>query len=104
MPISLDEFKKASGDLEKSTAQKIRDYVQENYMEPARKRGVDDATIRAGDVHDGMGLHNSQPLVCDTLRGKKIQRQCNIKLIKERRGENVTQKHAPNIWYTYQLL
>jgi hypothetical protein len=79
-------------------------HVQNRYIEPARRRGEKEVTIRAGDIHDEMGLKARQPLVCDALRGKKLQKQCNIKLINERWGKNVHQRHARNIWYTFQLL
>jgi len=85
-------------------AEEIRRYVQNRYIEPARRRGEKEVTIRAGDVHDEMGLRARQPLVCETLRGKKLQQQSNVKLIDERPGKNVHQHHAKNIWYTYQVL
>lgn len=85
-------------------AQEIRDYVQERYIEPKRKIGQRTLVIRAGDIHDEMGLKNRQPLVCETLKGNIIQEQCNVKLMKEEWGKNVHQHHAKNIWYTYKLL
>lgn len=86
------------------SAEEIRLYVQRQYMELARRRGENEVTIRAGDIHDEMNLSGHQPLVCDTLRGRKLQKQCNIRLINERRGRNVHQRHAKNIWYIYEML
>ena len=88
------------------SAEEIRSYVQNQYIKPARRRGDKKVTIRAGDIHDEMGLSNLQPHVCDVL-GKnrsKLEEQCNIKLINEEWGKNVNQHHAKNIWYTYELL
>lgn len=86
------------------SADEIRAYVQRRYIASARSQGKGEVTIRAGDVHDEMNLSHRQPLVCDTLRGGIIQEQCHIRLINERRGRNVHQCHAKNIWYTYRLL
>ena len=86
------------------SAEEIRKYVQNRYIEPARRRREKEVTIRAGDIHDELGLRARQPLVCETLRGEKLQQQCNVKLIDERWGKNVHQRHARNIWYTYRLL
>lgn len=88
------------------SADEIRTYVMNQYVEPYRKRGKKELTIRAGDIHNEMGLDNLQPLVCDTLgrNRRKLEKQCNIKLINEGWGKNVHQRHAKNIWYTYELL
>jgi len=85
------------------SAEEIRVYVQRQYIEPARRRDEKQVTIRAGNIHDEMNLSDRQPLVCDTLRGKKLQGQCNVRLINERWGRNVNQRHAKNIWYTFEL-
>lgn len=86
------------------SAEEIRRYVQGQYVEPARNRGQETVTIRAGDIHDETGLKHRQPLVCDTLTGRKMQVQCRIELVKEEWGRNVHQRHAKNIWYTYRLI
>ncbi len=39
----------------------------EQYIEPAREAGQPNVTIRAGDVHDAMGLANQMPAVCGAL-------------------------------------
>ena len=88
---------------QKMSAEEIRAYVQRQYVEPARQRGEKQVTIRAGDIHDEMNLRSLQPLVCDTLRGRKLQEQCGIRFIDERWGRNVNQHHARNIWYTFEL-
>lgn len=86
------------------SVEKIIAYVQNRYIEPARQRCEKRVTIRAGDIHDEMQLVNRQPLVCETLRGNKFLKRCNLRLIDERWGRNVHQHHARNIWYTYELL
>jgi len=88
----------------KLSAEEVRVYVQRQYVEPARYRGEKEVTIQAGDIHDEMNLRSLQPLVCDTLRGRKLQKPCNIRLVREQRGRRVRQRHAKNIWFTYELL
>lgn len=90
--------------LRELSAEDIRNYVQRKNIEPARQRGEKRVTIRAGDIHDEMNLSNRQPLVCDTLSGRKLEELCRVRLIEERWGRNVHQRHAKNIWYTYELL
>ena len=88
----------------KKLKEEIMAYINEKHFEPARKRGIDEITLRAGDIHDAMRLDNRQPSVCDTMRGNKIQEKYGVKMIREERGENVTQEYAKNIWYTFKLL
>ena len=42
-------------------ADRIREFVNEHYVQPARKRGNQTFIIRAGDVHDDMGLDSRLP-------------------------------------------
>jgi hypothetical protein len=86
------------------SVEEIIAYVQGQYVDPARQRGEKQVIIRAGDIHDEMKLRNRQPLVCETLRGRKLLKQCNMRLVEERFGRNVHQHQARNIWYTYELL
>ena len=85
------------------SSEEIRTFVLEQYVKPARQKGEKRITIRAGDVHDVVGLKGRQPLVCDTLRGRKLQDLCRIRLLNERWGRNVNKRHAKNIWFTYEL-
>ena len=48
-------------------ADRIRMFALEQYIEPAREAGQRNVTIRAGDVHDAMGLANQMPAVCGGL-------------------------------------
>lgn len=53
-------------------ADDIRRYVWENYIIPARARGADMVTVRAGDVHGKMGLTSALPAVCSAIGGRKF--------------------------------
>ena len=45
----------------------IRNYVFEKYIKPAFNEGRTFVTIRAGDIHEEMGLRNRMPAVCTAL-------------------------------------
>jgi len=37
-------------------AEEIREYIDENFVKPARKRGDKELVLVSGEVHDRMGL------------------------------------------------
>lgn len=49
---------------------RIRAYAVEHYVEPARSRGEATVSIRAGDIHNALGLTNAHANVCQALRGR----------------------------------
>lgn len=53
-------------------ADRIREYVLSQYIEPARFRGDEAVTIRAGDVHKALGLSAQLPNVCQAIEGEKL--------------------------------
>jgi hypothetical protein len=63
-----------------STANAVRAYVAANYVAPARASGVTEVEVSARAVHDGMGLRDRFPLVCDTLRGRKFAEENRVHL------------------------
>jgi 5-methylcytosine-specific restriction protein B len=58
---------------EGSVADHIRQYALDHYIAPARENGSLIATIRAGDVHNALGLANAHANVCQALRGSKFR-------------------------------
>jgi len=79
-------------------ADKIRDFAYKEYIEPARRKGLEKITIKAGDVHDKMGLKNKMPAVCGALGTKIFECEYKIKLI-ERRGYT----NAKNVYFTFEI-
>jgi 5-methylcytosine-specific restriction protein B len=63
---------------ESSVADRIRQYALDHYIAPARKNGALVATIRAGDVHNALGLTNAHANVCQALRGSKFQELADV--------------------------
>lgn len=50
----------------------IRNYVLENFIIPARKHGEKSVTFTSREIHEGMKLHNSFPLVCNAIDAHKF--------------------------------
>jgi len=80
-------------------ADEVRDFVYERYIKPAREKGVKTLTLRAGDVHDAMGLKGKMPTVCGALGASKFLKQHNLRLAK-REGPSC----GANVYFTYEVL
>lgn len=87
-------------------AGQIRNYVTENFVLPARARGDRMLTIRAGDVHSGLGLKHRVPSVCSVLGAHKFQENNQMSLIEREGPQNgsvtkfvfdLTVAPAPNV-------
>ena len=63
-----------------SLADDIRQYATIHYIEPARRAGCDTVSIRAGNVHEAMGLIRRVPAVCDAMRAQKFMDMANVKV------------------------
>lgn len=59
-------------DDEASEADRIRQYVLENYINPARDRGDVNSTVIVGVLNKEMGLKMAWPNICQALEGKKF--------------------------------
>ncbi|MCK4252453.1 hypothetical protein KAX97_13475 [candidate division WOR-3 bacterium] len=81
-----------------SQADEIREFVLKNYIEPARREGKSQITIRAGDVDREMRL-GRVPNVNQVLGGMIIERLCGVRLLsKEGTHQSTT------MTYTYEIL
>jgi len=81
-----------------SSADLVRQFIQENYFQPAKRRGEKQLTLRSGDIHSKMNLHNRYPLVCSVMRGHKIERMCNVRIVKTEGSDGA------NFYVTYSLV
>lgn len=77
----------------------IRNFVHERHIKSAREKGVKTVTVRAGDVHDEMGLKGKIPSVCGALGTKKFLKQHNLRLV-QREGPTC----GANVYFTYEIL
>ena len=80
-------------------ADRIRKYAAERYIVPARGRGQKSVAIRAGDVHDGMGLRSSYPAVCAALGTEIFESQAQV-----RRTACDGPLNGANLILTFELL
>jgi len=85
----------------KSYSDLVREYAQETYLSPARRRREKTVTVNVGQVQKGVGLHNRVSLVCQALRSEKFLRAHGLKLISKTgppSGQSTT------VTYTYEFL
>jgi len=59
-------------------ADRIRQYVLEHYIEPARDEGRDHVEVRVRDVNEALGLKNAWPNICQALGGRMFQDMAQI--------------------------
>jgi hypothetical protein len=83
-----------------SSAEKIRQYARQNYIQPAIQRGERKVQIRAGDVHNAMKLHRQHPNVCQALESKIFLKDNNL-ILETKEGPQSGQ--SSTMVYTYQL-
>lgn len=79
-------------------ADEIRTFCYERFIEPARARGDIQITIRAGDIHDFMGLKSRMPAVCGALGTNKFLKEYNLEL-RNREGPTC----GANVFFTFEL-
>lgn len=59
-------------------ANRIRQFVRDRYIAPARAAGQAEITIRAGDIHREMSLTNAMPAVCSAIGSNKFDEFAGI--------------------------
>jgi hypothetical protein len=64
-----------------SQADDIRQFVISTYIEPARARGDQRVTVRAGDVHRDMNLDNALAAVCSAIGSTKFLTEANVRQV-----------------------
>jgi hypothetical protein len=67
--------------MESSISDKVRRYVYEHYIVPARQQQVETATVRAGDVAKAMRMRGRMPHVCGAIGAAKLQKDFGVKLL-----------------------
>ncbi len=63
-----------------SGANEIRAYIRRHYLEPARQRRETLVTLRAGDIHRELGLHNRVPNVCQVMESKLLEKEAGVRV------------------------
>ena len=80
-------------------ADDIRSFVRQRYVTPARHREKKSFRLRAGDVHEAMGLHSRLPAVCSALQSADFLRRNGLKLV-DRRGP----RQGSNVFLTFEFI
>ncbi len=75
----------------------IRQFLRDAYIEPARKAGQSVLTVQSGDVLREMGIPGIYPNVCNAMRGRKIERLAEVRILERRGGTGA------NFYVTYAL-
>lgn len=78
-------------------ADEIRIFTYENFIKSNRDTTERGVTIRAGDVHEAMGLKGKIPFVCGALGTTKFLKQFNLQLLK-RDGPTC----GANVYFTFK--
>lgn len=83
-----------------SSANEVRKYAREKYIEPAIQRGERKIQIRAGDIHKQLVLKNRVPLVCQAL-GSEIFLKGNNLILESKEGPPSGQ--STTVVFTYRI-
>ena len=59
-------------------ADRIRQYVLEHYIEPAREEGREQTKVLVSDVNRELQLNNAWPNICQALAGDKFQKLAQV--------------------------
>lgn len=79
-------------------ADRIRKFLLDNYIAPARSDRRSEITVRAGDIHKRMGLKSAMPAVCSAIGGRKFLESASVSL-RHRAGPS----SGSNAYFTYDL-
>lgn len=82
-----------------SQADTIRRFAISEYVDPARRRGAPNVTIRAGDVHRAMELSNAVPAVCSAIGSAKFEALAGVHQT-SRTGPG----QGPNAEFTFEFV
>ncbi len=87
-----------SEDQVMTQADRIRRFVFDRYIAPARTVGRAEIVIRAGDVHRAMGLANAMPAVCSAIGGNKFEELAGVTAVKRSSPAN-----GANVYFYFSL-
>jgi len=90
------------GDVSQTQADRIRDFVITNFIEPARQSRERMVEVVSGDVHTRMGLEKAMPAVCGALEGRIFAERAKVTLI-DRRSPIGSDQPSSTIRYRFGL-
>lgn len=82
----------------------IRAWIINGIFTPLRGKGLVEIRLRAGDLHNAMGLDARMPMVCAAMRDVHRHTQ-GVTLIREELGPNINPNigNGANVWVTYRI-
>lgn len=79
-------------------ADQIREFVNRNWIIPAKARGLTTLTLTAGEIHKAMDLHNAMPAVVGAIDTRAFI-QLTAVLVVQRTGPH----QSSTVTWTFQL-
>ena len=64
-----------------SKAERVREYVYESYIVPARKKHLPAVTVVSGPVAKALKLNDRMPLVCGAIGALKFQTKYGLRVL-----------------------
>jgi len=83
-----------------STSDRVREQVRRNYVEAARRQGVDRFSVNVGEVQKESKLRNRVSLVCSALKSKKFLQANGLRLVAE---SGPPSGMSTTVTYTYEF-
>jgi hypothetical protein len=85
-----------------TASEQVRKFVREKYVDPARSKGAERITVRAGEVHKALQWDLKRvPQVCSALSTRKFLDFANVELL-SRKGPPSGQ--STTVEFTFRLL
>lgn len=84
-----------------STSDHVREQASRNYVESARREGMDRFSINVGEVQKDSKLRNRVSLVCSALKSKKFLRANGLRLLSE---SGPPSGMSTTVTYTYEFI
>ena len=84
-----------------STSDHVREQASRNYVEAARRQGVDRFSINVGEVQKDSKLRNRVALVCSALKSRKFLQVNGLRLLSE---SGPPSGMSTTVTYTYEFV
>jgi hypothetical protein len=84
-----------------STSDHVREQASRNYVEAARRRGMNRFSINVGEVQKDSKLRNRVSLVCSALKSKKFLQANGLRLLSE---SGPPSGMSTTVTYTYEFV
>jgi len=93
------DFSHEEGKMRISEADRIREFAYENFIKPAKGRGLSSVSFRAKDIHQGMEyIKHNYPNIIRALCRETMKTRYGVKKIRRE-----PPSAAPDVIITYEL-